>query len=194
MMTARDRRVLLWGGAVVLLAVAGRVAREGQRLAARRVDEARQAAGLAARAKALVAEAPARQRLVRERAREMVTLAPLLLSGSSDADAAAALAGELNALAAGHRVALARLDPVPDSAAGPFSRIELRLQAEGDLAGLYGFIHAVETGPLLLSFTDLAITAQDAEAAVERLRLEGAVRGWTMRRTGMAEKAEGGAR
>jgi hypothetical protein len=113
-----------------------------------------------------------------------VDLAPLLLAGSSEAEAAATLAGEINVLAARHRVAISRLDPVPDSTAAGFTRIEVRVQAESDLAGLYGFIHAVETGPLLLSFTDLAITAQDGAAPVERLRLEGAVRGWSVGPTG----------
>jgi hypothetical protein len=183
-MNPRDRRALLIGGAAILAALGLKVGAVGVRVARARLDEARQAAALGARARMLVAEGPAGQRLLQERAKAIVDLAPLLLSGASGVEAAATLAGEINVLAARHRVAISRLDPVPDSTSAGFTRIEVRLQAESDLTGLYGFIHAVETGPLLLSFTDLAITAQDGAAPVERLRLEGAVRGWMVGRAG----------
>jgi hypothetical protein len=190
-MTARDRRVLLVGSAIVVLALSLRVGGAGLRSGRAKLEGARRVVGLAVRARTLVAEGPARQALLRERATAIVDLAPLLLPGSSEVEAAAALAGALNALAGRHRVAIARLDAVPDSRTGVFTRIELRLHAESDLPGLYGFIHAVESGPLLLSFIDLAITAQDGAAPVERLRLEAAVRGWAMRGSAKAEVAEG---
>jgi hypothetical protein len=183
-MSPRDRRALLFAGAATLAALALKLGAVGLRVGQGRLEEARQAAALGARARVLVAEGPARQRLLQDRATAIVDLAPLLLAGSSEVEAAATLAGEINVLAARHRVAISRLDPVPDSTAAGFTRIEVRVQAESDLAGLYGFIHAVETGPLLLSFTDLAITAQDGAAPVERLRLEGAVRGWSVGPTG----------
>jgi hypothetical protein len=183
-MSPRDRRALLFAGAVILVTLGLKLGTVGLRVGRGRLEEARQAAALGARARVLVAEGPARQRLLHERATAIVDLAPLLLAGSSEVEAAATLAGEINVLAARHRVAISRLDPVPDSTAAGFTRIEVRVQAESDLAGLYGFIHAVETGPLLLSFTDLAITAQDGAAPVERLRLEGAVRGWSVGPTG----------
>jgi hypothetical protein len=171
---------MLWGVAVFLAALGVKLGVAGLRVGRARLDEARQAADLGARARMLVAEGPARQRLLQERATAIVDLAPLLLAGSSEVEAAATLAGEINVLAMRHRVAISRLDPIPDSTAAGFTKIEVRLQAESDLAGLYGFIHALETGPLLLSFTEFAITAQDGAALVERLRLEGAVRGWTV--------------
>jgi hypothetical protein len=136
-----------------------------------------------------VAEAPARQAVLRERARVIVDLAALLVAGPTPAEGGATLAGELNALALRHRVAIERLDPTPDSSAGGFARIEVRVRAESDLPGVLGFIHAVETGPLLLSFTEVALSAQDGAAAVERIRLDAAVRGWMV--VGPARRADG---
>jgi hypothetical protein len=189
-MTARDRRALLAGAVLVLATLGLRLGVAGVRAGRERVDEARQAVALATKARQLVAEGPARQAAFQERARAVVDLAPLLLAGASEAAAAATLAGELDALATRHRVAIARLDPVPDSAGGGgLTRIEVRLQAESDLAGLSGFVHAVEHGALLLSFTDLAITAEDGTAPVERLRFEASVRGWTLRSAGAAGAA-----
>jgi Tfp pilus assembly protein PilO len=130
----------------------------------------------------LVAEAPGRQALMRERVRALVDLAPVLLGTAGVAEGAATLSGELTALALRHRVTLSRLDPQPDTAVGPFVAVTVRFQAETDVAGLAAFLQDVEVGPRLLSLTDLAITADEHAALMERLRIEGAVRGWVLPR------------
>jgi hypothetical protein len=112
----------------------------------------------------------------------MVDLAPALVGGSSAPEAAAALAGELNAAAARHRVAVSRLDPLAGTATGAVVPVEVRIQAESDLAGVYGLVREIEAGPLLLAWVELAISGQEADGTVERLRLDGTVRGWMVAR------------
>jgi hypothetical protein len=72
-----------------------------------------------------------------------VALAPRFGSGGSAAEGAAALGGELNAIATRHRVAIRRVDAGPDSTRGPFVRLEVRLVAESDFQGVYEFVQAV---------------------------------------------------
>jgi Tfp pilus assembly protein PilO len=119
---------------------------------------------------------------MQDRVRALVDLAPVLLGTEGVAEGAATLNGELNALALRHRMTLSRLDPQPDTAVGPFVAVTVRFQAETDMAGLAGFLQEVETGPRLLSLTDLTITAEEHAAPVERLRVEGAVQGWVLAR------------
>jgi Tfp pilus assembly protein PilO len=181
-MTERDRRALWVGGVIVggVLLLRGSpivIASLAHRLEATRAERAQ-----LAQVRRLIAEAPARQALMRERVRALVDLAPVLLGTGSVAEGAATLSGELNQLAMGHRLTLSRLDPQPDSAVGPFVAVTVQFQAETDITGLAGFLESVETGSRLLSLTDLAITADEQAAPVERLRIEGAVRGWVLPR------------
>jgi len=181
-MTERDRRALWVGGVIVLGAVLLRGIPIVTGRVAQRLDGTRAQVAHAAQVRRVVAEAPARQALMRERVRALVALAPVLLGTESAADGVAALSGELTTLALRHRVTLSRLDPQPDTAVGPFVAVTVRFQAEADLAGLAAFVQDVEAGPRLLGFTDLAITADEPAAAMERLRIEGAVRGWVLPR------------
>jgi Tfp pilus assembly protein PilO len=119
---------------------------------------------------------------MRSRVRAIVDLAPVLLGTEGAAEGAASLSSDLTVLALRHRLTLTRLDPQPDTAAGPFLAVTVRFQAEADVRGLAGFLQDVESGSRLLSLTDLAITAEEHAAPVERLRIEGAVRGWVLPR------------
>jgi hypothetical protein len=180
--TGRDRRVLAVGGLIVLAALVLRAGSAGVAHARAALEQARERTALAARAQVLVAEGPVRQARLRERARAMVDLAPALVGGSSAPEAAAALAGELNAAAARHRVAVSRLDPLAGTATGAVVPVDVRIQAESDLAGVYGLVREIEAGPLLLAWVELAISGQEADGTVERLRLDGTVRGWMVAR------------
>jgi len=180
--TARERRALMGGAVVLAAALATRLGAAAVGKGRQALHQATETAALTSRARALVAEGPVRQSLLRERANWIVSLAPALLSGASAAEAGAALAGELNALAARHRLTVARFDPIPDTTRGMVTAIRVRFQAESDLSGIYGFIHEVETGPLLLSFTDLTLSTQDSDSRMERLQLEATVKGWMTRR------------
>ena len=75
-------------------------------------------------------------------------------------------------------LAVSRLTPGADSTAGRFVRVEVRVQAEGDLEGFTRLLHAVETSPQLLSLTHFVLANEGASEPVQRLRVEFAVRGW----------------
>jgi hypothetical protein len=181
-MTERDRRAVWVGGVIVVGAVLLRGVPMGTGRLAERLAATRAQVGQAVQVRRLVAEAPARQALMQDRVRALVDLAPVLLGTEGVAEGAATLNGELNVLALRHRVTLHRLDPEPDTTVGPFVAVTVRFQAETDMAGLAGFLQEVEAGPRLLSLTDLAITAEEQATPVERLRIEGAVRGWVLPR------------
>lgn len=182
-MTARERRTVFIGVGLVAAAFASRMAVFGVRQARVALEEARAEATVTTRARALVAQGPARQADMRERSKAIVELAPALLAGPTGAEAAATLAGELNAFAARHRLAITRLDPIADTGQGVLTAVQVRLQAESDLAGIYGFIRELEGVPLLLSLDDLTVASQDPDARMERLRLEATIRGWVLNRT-----------
>jgi hypothetical protein len=179
-MTPRERRTIVFGAGAILV-VAGL---RGLPLVTAHlrgwVEEARGRSRLAMQAEQVVRAAPSLQVELATRAQAMVGLAPLLVATGSAAEAGAALGSELNAIALRHRVAIRQTDVAPDSAAGPFRRVEVRLQAEGDLAGLYGFVRDVEHGPLLLSFTSLRLQTDAPGSPIECLRLDAVVRGWAL--------------
>lgn len=181
-MTERERRAIWVGGAIILGAGLLRGVPTLTDRVAHRLDAARAQVAQAAQVRRLVAEAPVRQAQMREHVRALVDLAPVLLGTEGVAEGAATLNGELNVLALRHRVTLSRIDPQPDTAIGPFVAVTVRFQAETDIAGLAAFIQDVEAGLRLLSVTDLAITAEEPAAPMERLRIEGAVRGWVLPR------------
>jgi len=181
-MTDRERRAVWVGGVILVGAVLLRGAPMVIGWVTQRLEATRAHVAQAAHVRWLVAEAPARQALMRERVRALVDLAPVLLGTDGAAEGAATLSGDLNVLAVRHRVTLSRLDPQPDTTTGPFIAVTVRFQAETDIAGLAGFLQDVESGPRLLSLTDLAITAEERGGPVERLRIGGAVRGWVLPR------------
>jgi len=184
-MTTRERRAVWLGGAIIVAALLVRGVPTAARAVEERLEATRALVARSAQERRLVTEAPARQVLMRERVRALVDLAPALLGTEGVAEGAATLTGELNVLAMRHRVTLQQLNPQPDSAMGPFVAVTVRFQAETDLAGLTGFLADVEAGPRLLSLTDLAITVADATGPTERVRVDGAVRGFVLpRRTG----------
>lgn len=184
-MTPRERRAVIAGCAFVVLAAGFRLLPSLHAQLSRRLEFARDRSALAARAEHLVREAPVLQARFATRATALVAIAPQLLGSASAAEGSAVLGGELNALAVQHRVLIHTITAVPDSATGPFARVQVRLQAEGDLAGLYAFLHDLEHHPLLLSLTRFSLEAEVPTAPVERIRLDAVVRGW------MTTKAEG---
>jgi hypothetical protein len=181
-MTERERRTVWAGGVILMGALVLRAGPVVRRAVEQRLDGTGLRLAQAVQARRLVAETPARQALLRERVRVLVDLAPVLLGTEGVAEGAAALSGELHVLAQRHRWTLSRLDPQPDSATGAFVAVAVRFQAETDLAGLVGLLRDLESGDRLLSLTDLAITAEGDDGPVERLRVEGAVRGWVLPR------------
>jgi hypothetical protein len=103
----------------------------------------------------------------------------------SSAEAQASLSALVSLAANRHGLKVARLDPLPDSSAGVFSRVTVHAELEGDVAGLAGLLRAVETSEPLLSVVSLAVSAPDPYArpnTPEVLHLEIDVSGYYMPR------------
>jgi hypothetical protein len=112
----------------------------------------------------------------------VVGLAPRILSGTSDAEAASDLVGRITLATDRSMVRLTGTDPLPDStSAGGLRRISLRVSFEGDARGLVGTLRGLEQDPGALLLDDLRVLALDpagTDAVSEVLRVELTVRGW----------------
>ena len=180
--SARDRRTLAIGAGIMLCAwLALRVAP----WTARGVTNLRVRSTLAVltmeRAREAVAEHPIVRESLAVRARRLVALAPRLLDGATPAEAGASLAALVGGAATMRQVRVVRQDARPDSSASVFDRVVLRIEAEGDAAGIAGWIADLEEGVKLLRVRSLAITAPEPAASAgqaERLRAELVVEAW----------------
>lgn len=181
--TPRERRTVVTAASILLVAwlslrvvpAASAMARE-QRL---RTDLMLMTV---ARARAAVQDAPAMRDALDSAARRLVAATPRLLSGGTTAEAAAELSGIVSSSAALRQVRIAQVDARPDSTASVFTRLSLRVSADGDAAGIGGWIADLEEGTRLIRIRSLAISAPEPTAAAgqaERLRVEIVLEGWT---------------
>ncbi len=182
-MTGRDRRALMLGGAVVIGALLVlRVVPWGVRGVLGAETGLRERATLLARARADLADAGVLRDSAVQLGQALVSLAPKILSGNSEADAIADLSGRVNIAVTSHQAKLERVDPLPDSVrAGRLRRVALRAAFECDVRGLAGVLGALEFGKVALSLRELRVTAVDAGSAdkvPEVLRVEMTVAGW----------------
>lgn len=187
-MTARDRRALYLGAAVIfgvvlLVGVLPWATRSIARLRAR----AEQQSQVASSARALLAATPfVRDSLVRV-LNDIVALAPKLVDGRSTADAQASLTALVSLAANRHDLKVVRLDPFPDSSAGVFRRANVHAELEGDIVGFTGFLKAIETAAPLLSIDALGVSVPDPRAnpnTPEALHIELDVSGYYLPRGG----------
>jgi hypothetical protein len=182
-MRARDRRALVLGGATIGLAW----------LALRAVPAAHGAitrweAGLRARrewlarSEAALAELPALEESTAVLTRRLAELAPRILAGSSENEAAASLAGLLGNLAMVHRARLERVERVADSmAAGPLRRVTMDAVVETDVRGLAALVSALASQQPVTHLVRLRVSTQDPgghSSQPEVLRIELRVQGW----------------
>lgn len=180
-MTPRDRRaLLLGGGAIVGVVLVLRVLPLAVRSVIALRAEAAERVETLARADDVLAGAPAvRESLVRALS-AIVVLGPRFVEGRTPADARASLADLVSFAASRQALRVVRLDPLPDSTAGPFGRVTLRAELEGDIAGLTRFLKSIETGNPLLTVPALSVQASDPSGrpnAAEQLRIEATVSG-----------------
>jgi hypothetical protein len=161
-------------------------------------DQARAHAEGAARrlmaAREALEEEPVARDSLRARGARLLAWAPRLVAGGTPGEAAAELSGLVSGLAAGHRVRLLRLQPVSEGSAGPFAAAGLRLEAQADVAGIAGWLAALEEGPTLLVVRELAISALEPAAPgtqAEVLRVELRLAGWAPWAGRAAPGAEG---
>jgi hypothetical protein len=180
--TLRDRRALIWGGAAVLASVLGlRVLPWTARsMAALRV-EAVDRVQTVARANEVLADAAATRDSLVQALGAVVALAPRLIDGRTAAEAQASLSGLVSLAAGRHALRIVRLDPLADSAGeGPFNRVAVQVELEGDVAGLTRFLRAVEKGDPLLTLPALSVQSTDpgvGPKVAEQLKIEATIAG-----------------
>ncbi len=111
-------------------------------------------------------------------------LAPRILTGTQQAAAVADLTARLKSTAGTHRVRIERTSPVADSAvAGGLRRVSVRAGMESDSRGTLALLGALARGPVVLTPTELRITAGNpAGQAAEVLKVEMTIRGWYLPR------------
>ncbi len=129
---------------------------------------------------AIVAEPVARESLA-ARGRRLVALAPRVFGGATAAQAGAELSSWVGGLADARGVRIARQSLEADTVAAPFRRLALRLDAEGDITGVAGWLSQLEAGGKLVTIEQLAISALEPAAPTsqpERLRAELVLIAW----------------
>jgi hypothetical protein len=183
LVSGRDRRALMIGGAVVCGAVLLlRVLPWGVRSVLGAETGLRERATLLARARADLVDAGVLRDSAVQLSQALVGLAPKILNGTSVAEAVADLSARVNMAVSAHQAKLERVDPLPDSLrAGRLRRVALRAAFECDVRGLAGVLEALEFGKIALSLRELRVTAVDAGSAdkiPEVLRVEMTVAGW----------------
>ncbi len=180
--STRDRRALALGGAITLAAwmavrggpwIAGEIGLMHER--------ARAAQRGLASARATLDQEPLLRDSLATRAQRLVRWAPRLFAGGTASEAHADLSGWLTGLAAARHVRLGRLDVGGDSSASVFTQLTVRVEAEGDVRGIVGWLAALEGGEKLVRVTALRVSAPaatDPAARTERLRVEVTLLGW----------------
>jgi hypothetical protein len=115
------------------------------------------------------------------RAERLLTWAPRLLSGGTGAEATATLQSLVTGLAATHRVRIVRVDPGAAVRSGDFLEATLRLEAQGDVAGIAGWLSAIEEGETLLAVRQVQLNSPEPAAPAhqpELLRANLTITGW----------------
>jgi len=178
-MTARERKAIRIGAVVVLAAIALKagpaliqaVATAREQLAAR--HELLQSYHAILSDTAVIADS------VEKLGREVVTLAPDILSGDSESEAMAALTGQITHLATAHRLRLEAVIRAPDSArAGSLHRVTARAELQGDVRGIAGITEALRNSqplvvPVRLEVLSPATPSIGAESLLVKLTLQG---------------------
>lgn len=186
-MTPRDRRAMLVGGAVLTAAfLALRLFPALGQSVTRLRAAAREERALLERAELVLAARPAVAESLHHALNAIVALAPRLVEGHSQAESQAALTSLLGMEAGRHAVKVVRLDPLPDSATGVFSRVALRAELQGDIRGVVGLLRRIETSDPTLSATGLRIGAVDPASGnevPELLRVEMDIAGYYLPRS-----------
>lgn len=181
-MSARDRRALLVGVASVgfLVAVSrGLPAWRSWRESA--YEEATAATTDLARARSLLSVSRAIGDSLDARNDRFLSLAPALLGGESPAAAGATLAGIVSGAAATAGVRIGAVQIRPDTmSSSTFTRVSVRADATGDIAGVSKMLATLERGPTLLAIRSLSIDQSEPAATSDRmeaLRISFAVEG-----------------
>lgn len=170
-MSARDRRALAIGvisiGSLVTVSrglPAWRIWRQSVN------EEATASATDLARVRSLLAMSNEIGDSLAARNDRFLALAPALLGGKSPAAAGATLAGLVSGAAATSGVRLGAVQIRSDTASSEtFTRISVRADATGDIAGVTKMIASLERGPTLLAIRSLSIDQSEPAATSDRM-------------------------
>lgn len=182
----RERRTIAIGLILLLVAAVIRSAPHALREIGLLRANATLATETLARSKTILAESPSARESLAVRAHAIVELAPKLLAGASPAEASAELAGLVSGAASLRHVRIIQQETHPDSSASMFTRISMRLSAEGDAVGITEWVADLEEGTRLLTVRSLAISAPEPAASAaqpERLHADLVVDGWSALRS-----------
>lgn len=164
--SARDRRVLLLGTAVLLgLALVGRGLPALQAWRAKREAEASTLDLRLQRARAAVRDLDRNRRLLAEAQARLSRYDSALLSGLTTTSAAAHLSELLGEAASSSDAELGAVQLSADSAARTaLSRVTARTEVTGNLESIALFLDALEEGPRFIAVRELNITSGTSPA------------------------------
>lgn len=181
-MTSRDRRAIGLGLAVIIPAFLGlRVTPKAQAWVDAREERIHQLEQSVLRARSALAMQGLAEDSLRARAARLVGWAPRLFGSERPEEFPAELASYLTGQAELAGLRLVQQRAAYDSAGTMFRRAAVRLEAEGDISGIAGWLSRLEYGPKLLRVTELSLSAPEpgaAPATAEKLRIEVVVTGW----------------
>ncbi|HEX7119602.1 MAG TPA: type II secretion system protein GspM [Longimicrobiales bacterium] len=193
-LTARDRRALIAGGAVVASALLWSFgARPYLAMVAELRARVEAERALLQRERALVARAGDYAALFDEGAKRLVEIAPRLLPGNDDAVGGAALARYVREHAGAAGVLLVRVAPLEAEEQGGLADVGLHVVAESDLEGLLTMLTTLAHGGKLVRVDGLRIDASRGAplGGPEVLSAEFTVRGLAFRGSASAGAAGG---
>lgn len=190
-MTPRDRRALLLGGVVLVVALLfGRLMPMTVRRWRAAEMELADRTALLERERADLHGIGSLEDSAKVIEVRFVGLAPALLAGATDAEGIADLEGRINLAASRHRTRVVRLDPAPDSGVvARLHQIRVTLQVESDWAGVVEFLRALDDDPAALTVQSLSVSAADptsSSARAEILRADLDLSGWYLHSAGSA--------
>ncbi|HEY2805462.1 MAG TPA: GspMb/PilO family protein [Gemmatimonadales bacterium] len=178
----RERRAIALGASLLLAAwVFFRIVPWSARQVAQLRARADLANGALVRARAAEAGEPTARESLAVRGRELVALAPKLLGGTTSAEAAAELSSLVGGTASLRHVRITQQDARSDSGASIFTRVSMRISADGDAGGIGGWLADLEEGPRLIEVRSLAISSPEPAAPgnqPERLHADVVIDGW----------------
>lgn len=182
-MLPRDRRALASGaGGIALAILAFRVMPWAAHSAVGERDRLLTSRALLEQAQSDLRDAARFQDSAITVRRRLDSLAPMILSGESDAEAWSDLEGLLRLVAGRNGAALQSSSRLPDSVqAGLLRRVSGRAQLESDLRGVLAALVAIERNPVALRVSEVRLEATSPDSppgAPEVLRAEFVVDGW----------------
>lgn len=186
-MTARDRKALLAGGAILIIAfVVTRVipaAYSGWTSLNDRLDQQRR---LLAETRIAIGELPRMETEMRQLTGAVSRTAPMLLSGANPGEATRDLSARLGSIAALEHAAVVGITEVPDSVeAGSLRRLTANAVVQSDFRGVARILERLANDSLSTVVERLRITGAEPRAAVnvpERLQVELRITAWYLAR------------